>query len=463
MTRTHLPPLEPLRQILGDRLISDAASCWIYGLDNSRLHTLPAAVALPESSQEVAAIMAHCHAHHIAVTVRGRGTATTGAAVPQANGIVISTERMAAIRAIQPENRLLIAQPGITNQVLQQAAAHHGFFWPPDPTSSAVATLGGNLATNAAGPRAVKYGTPRENTLALEAVTASGEIFRCGSATTKGVVGYDLVRLLIGSEGTLAIITEATLKLTPLPDAIATLRACYANVGAAAAAVARIMAQPAIPCALEMMDGKAIAMSRDYAGSDDLPSGTGALLMIEADGSAATLPESVTAITAAAQGDGCLEIRAAHNKAETAALWQRRKALSPALRQIAPKKINEDVVVPVAQIPALIASLEQLAQEFAITIVNFGHAGNGNLHVNLLINPDDAQQANAAALCLDRIFDRVLHLNGTLSGEHGIGSVKRQWVSREIAPVPLALMQGIKQLFDPHHILNPGKALPDPM
>jgi D-lactate dehydrogenase len=320
--------------------------------------------------------------------------------------------------------------------------------------------VGGNLACNAAGPRAVKYGTPRENTLGLRVITAEGEQLKTGTYTTKGVVGYDLTRLLIGSEGTLAVITEATLKLTPLAETKRTLRALYRDMECAARAVSRIMAQPVTPCSLEFMDGQALAMIRDYA-ENDLPPDAGALLMIEVDGPDACIDEAARTVQRAAEGDGCLEVLQANSEKEVAALWTLRKALSPALRTVAPKKINEDVVVPVSRIPELISGIETLAQRFGITIVNFGHAGNGNIHVNLLVDPDDPQQMANAEECLDALFRLVLELDGTLSGEHGIGMVKRAFVARELDEVALRLMRQIKQQFDPYGILNPHKTLPE--
>ncbi|MDX1498183.1 MAG: FAD-linked oxidase C-terminal domain-containing protein, partial [Salinisphaeraceae bacterium] len=266
--------------------------------------------------------------------------------------------------------------------------------------------------------------------------------------------------LLIGSEGTLGIITEATLKLTPKPEAKRTLRGLYRDIQSAADAVAAIMAQPQTPSVLEFIDGTAINMIRGYTDTD-LPAEAGAMLMLEVDGSAASLDHSVTAVEQAAKNAGLLEWRVASTEDEIASLWATRKALSPAQRKIAPKKINEDVVVPVSRIPELITTLEQLADKHQITIVNFGHAGNGNIHVNLLGNPDDPRELQAMHDCLDEVFDLVLKLGGTLSGEHGVGIEKKAYVAREIDPYSLALMRQLKAVFDPKGILNPGKTLPD--
>jgi D-lactate dehydrogenase len=306
----------------------------------------------------------------------------------------------------------------------------------------------------------VKYGTPRDNTLGLRVITGAGEELRVGVYTTKGVVGYDLTRLLIGSEGTLALITEATLKLTPLPETRRTLRAVYADVAAAARAIGRIMAQPAVPCALEFIDGNAIELVRRYS-TADLPERAGALLMIEVDGFAEAMPPQIDSIRAAAQNDGLLEFRVAETAQEVEALWQTRKALSPALRKIAPKKINEDVVVPVTELPALIGGLDELSRCHGLPIVNFGHAGNGNIHVNLLYDPGQPGEAERAEACLDDIFSLVLRLRGTLSGEHGVGIEKRDFVDRELDANALSLMHAIKRQFDPNGILNWGKGFPE--
>ncbi|HSO81420.1 FAD-binding oxidoreductase [Thiocapsa sp.] len=453
--------LKSLARIAGaGRLLTDPADCWPYGYDNSRLHALPRGVVFAADEAQVTALVVLCRDAGVPLVARGRGTGTTGATVPDRGGIVLSFERMDAILRIAPEDRLAVVQPGVLNEQLQHAVGAFGFFWPPDPTSAASCTIGGNLAYNSAGPRAVKYGTPRENTLGLTAIDGRGERLRTGVLTTKGVVGYDLTRLIIGSEGTLALITEATLKLTPLPEAKRTLRAAYADIHAAAAAVSAIMAQPVIPCALEIMDSAAIRTVRRHAGLD-LPEGVGALLMIEVDGPAACIDQSVTAVAAAAQHAGLIEMRRAESAAEVAALWKTRKALSPALRHIAPKKINEDVVVPVSRMAELIDGLERLSQESGMQIVNFGHAGNGNIHVNLLIDPDDPAAVESAHRCLDAMFSLVLQLGGTLSGEHGVGIAKRDFVAREIDPPVLALMRDIKRQFDPAGILNPGKGLPE--
>ncbi|HEX7047822.1 MAG TPA: FAD-linked oxidase C-terminal domain-containing protein [Gammaproteobacteria bacterium] len=449
-----------LKSLLGERLLDDPGDRYPYSYDNSRQQALPDLVAFPESHDEVLAIIRACHEHDLPLVSRGLGSGTAGAAVPVAGGLVLALERMNRIVRIDAANRVAVVQPGVTNAQLQEAAGREGFFWPPDPTSSAYSTVGGNLACNSAGPRAVKYGTPRDNALGLRAIAGDGTELRTGVYTTKGVVGYDLTRLLIGSEGTLGVITEATLKLTPLQPAKHTLRATFNDMTAAAAAVSRIMAQPVTPCALEFIDATAIAMIHDYA-ETDLPTNAGTMLLIEVDGQSEFLDAATALVARAVEGEGLIELHRAQTSEETRALWAARKALSPALRKIAPKKINEDVVVPVSRMAELIGGLQELSRQHDITIVNFGHAGNGNIHVNLLVDPDDARQMAVADQCLNDVFALVLELGGTLSGEHGIGLVKKEYVGLEIEPGTLAMMRRIKAQFDPKGILNPGKFFPE--
>jgi D-lactate dehydrogenase len=450
-----------LAHLLGDGSgwLTDPGERLAYAYDNSRRESLPDAVALPVTREQAQALVRACFAHRVPVTGRGRGTNTTGASVPVHGGVVVSFERMNRILDIRPGDRCAVVEPGVLNGELQAALHAHGLFWPPDPTSAAFSTIGGNLACNAGGPRAVKYGASRDNVLALTAVTGTGELIHCGTATTKGSTGYDLQRLLVGSEGTLALIVEATLKLTPLPSQRRVVRALYRDVASAAQAVARLMAQPVTPSMLEFMDGDCVRLARDVGGAD-LPPDAGTLLMIEADGDAETLPHAVEALMRAAEGDGLVSLDDAADDVSRERLWSARKALSPALRTLAPGKINEDVVVPVSRIPQLVDGVRSLAEEFALAIVSFGHAGNGNLHVNILYDPADLAQLERAQAALARVFELTLSLGGTLSGEHGIGLAKRDFMPKAIDPATLSLMRQIKTTFDPAGILNPGKLLP---
>ena len=451
--------VDTLAALLGaDGWHVDAVIRAAHASDDSRRHALPDAVAMPRTREQVVVLVRACREHRIPLVARGAGTATTGAAVPVRGGIVVSFARMNRILAIRPGDRCAVVEPGVLNGDLQQALQAHGLFWPPDPSSADSCSIGGNLATNAGGPRAVKYGATRDNVLGLVAVTGSGELIRCGGPYTKLSSGFDLTRLLVGSEGSLALIVEATLKLSPLPQAQAGLRAFYRDAASAAAAVARLMAQPVVPAMLEFIDRRSLELLR--RNGSEVPE-AGAMLLIEADGSHEALPDLLAALAAAAEGEGLLDLDVATDGIARDRLWAARRALSPALRSIAPGKINEDVVVPVSRIPELVAGVEALADAFALVIVCFGHAGNGNLHVNILYHPDDADEAARAQAAVPRVFELTLSLGGALSGEHGIGLSKRGFMARAFDPATLEAMRAIKQALDPDGILNPGKLLPD--
>lgn len=460
MMRTALPAafVATLHALLGDEgWRTDAAALAANAQDNSWRHHLPAGVAFPRDRGQVVALVRACREHAVPVVARGAGTGTTGAAVPVEGGIVVSFARMNRILDLQPGNRCAVVEPGVLNGDLQQALMPHGLFWPPDPSSADICSIGGNLACNAGGPRAVKYGSSRDNVLGLVAVTGAGELITCGGAYTKDATGYDLTHLLVGSEGTLALIVEATLKLSPRPIAQAGLRVLYRDADSAAAAVSRVMAQPATPTMLEFMDARSLALLRGNGA--DVPE-AGAMLLIEADGDHDTLPYVLQALASAAEGEGMLSLDVAADGSARDRLWAARRALSPALRSIAPGKINEDVVVPVSRIPELVAGVQALSAEFALPIVTFGHAGNGNLHVNILYHPDDAGENARAHAALPRVFALTLALGGTLSGEHGIGLAKRDFMAQAFTPATLAAMRAIKHALDPDGILNPGKVLP---
>jgi len=456
---TSLPTAfdQTLSTLLGAHWRTDAAALAAHAQDNSWRQALPLGVALPESREQVQAIVRACRAHGVPLVGRGAGTGTTGAAVPTAGGIVLSFARMNRILALRPGDRCAVVEPGVLNGDLQQALQPHGLFWPPDPSSFEICSIGGNLATNAGGPRAVKYGTSRDNVLGLVAVTGAGELIECGGPWTKDATGYDLTHLIVGSEGTLALIVEATLKLAPRPRAQAGLRVLYRDAESAAAAVSRVMTQPATPTTLEFMDARSLALLRRNGAQ--VPE-AGAMLLIDADGDDDTLPSVLHALAQAAEGDGLLALDVAMDGSAREQLWAARRALSPALKSIAPGKINEDVVVPVSRIPALVAGVQALSARFDLPIVTFGHAGNGNLHVNILYHPDDTGENARAHAALPEVFALTLALGGTLSGEHGIGLAKRDFMAQAFTPATLAAMRAVKQALDPDGILNPGKVLP---
>lgn len=439
-----------------NQLYTKPSDCWVYGYDNSRKHALPAIVVFAHNQQDIINTVLLCYEHQIPLTARGRASGTTGAAIPQSGAVVLSLERMQKIIDFNPTNRLLIAEPGVLNADVQLHAKAHGLFWAVEPTSSPYCCIGGNLACNAAGPRSLKYGSARDNTLGLIFISGQGEVIRCGAYTTKSAVGYDLTRLLIGSEGTLGIISQATLKLTPL-TARQTLRACFSTTLGAIEAITQIMSQSLTPCSCELMDENAVNMIRHQA---HLPLKAKAILLIEVDDLEASLNAQVTLIKQALQHPTLVELITAQNNLHAESLWSVRKCLSQALRSLSAHKINEDVVVPISQLATLLDYTQSLAKQFDIKIVNFGHAGNGNIHVNLLVDPLDPIQGPKAQACLALLFDKVVSLQGSVSGEHGIGIEKRQYVAKELSPATLQLMRNIKAQFDPQGILNPGKLLP---
>ena len=454
--------LTAFRSALGaDRVFDDAATRALYAQDETPRQVEPDAVLFPTSHDDVAALVRIALEHRITLTPRGAGSGNVGGALPAPGSVVVSFECMRRVLEFDPDNRLIVVEPGVVTEDIERIARNAGLFYPPDPGSGAYCRIGGNLAMNAAGPRAVKYGVTRDYVLGLRAVTGSGQEIRTGCRTTKGVTGYDLSRLLVGSEGTLALITEATLKLLPAPESVATLRLCFASNRDALDAVSRVMHQPVMPCALEFMDHRAIDAIRPTGAADDLPPGTRALLMVEADGAKEDVPRQIAALEKALVGNGLLDMRSGFTREDITLLWTARKSLSKAVKQIAPLKINEDVVVPVSQLADFVDFIDQTAETHRLAVVSFGHAGNGNLHVNLMVHPEDRDEMARAHIALEAIMQRVLALGGTLSGEHGIGTEKRRFVAQEIDHATLALMRNIKQQFDPHLLLNPGKLFPD--
>lgn len=452
-----------------DRVYVDAETLALYASDETPKSCLPDAVLFPASHEEVLAIVRLANRYRLALVARGAGSGNVGGALPATGSLVVSFECMKRIVEFDPANRLIVVEPGVVTDDIDALANTVGLMYAPDPGSGAYCRIGGNLAMNAAGPRCVKYGATRDHVLGLRAVTGDGREIRVGGRTTKYATAFDLTRLLVGSEGTLALITEATLKLIPAPERVATLRVCYASNAAACAAVSRIMGRPdaqadmlaIVPSALEFMDHRAIEALREYGAADGLPAGTQAVLMVEADGAAADVPRQIAALEVILAGEGLLEIQSGFTPAEIANLWVARKSLSHAVKKIAPLKINEDVVVPVARLANLVNAIDALGKHHRVPIVSFGHAGNGNLHVNLMVHADDADEMIRAKACRDALIEAVLGLGGSLSGEHGIGSEKRGYVARELDAETLAMMRDVKRLFDPLGLLNPGKKLPD--
>ena len=462
MTKSNLDitgAYKRLREDLSSGAVSnEEAVCIAYASDNSRRQHVPDIVVWPATEAEVEAVVRIANATSVPVCVRGRGSATTGASLAEHGGIVLSTEKMDAVLAIDAVSRTATVQPGVLNGALAQALTEHGMFWPPDPSSSPYCSVGGNLATAAAGPRGVKYGGVRENVLALRAVCGNGQIISCGAPVPKSVAGYDLARLLVGSEGTLAIITAATLKLLPTPGASARTVASFPSSRAALAAVGRLMAGPITPAAVEFLDEgclKLVSSDSNALG----PAGVGAMLLLEVQASdAAAAARELDCVRELVTGPSdSSELLAFTTDAAADDLWEVRKVLSQRLRDIAGLKINEDIVVPVSRLAELIAFVQEACTKEGLLNVNFGHAGLGNIHLNLLFDDKSEAAVTAAYALVGRIMEYVVAMGGSISGEHGIGLAKREYLPIQVDAATLKLMRAVKDAFDPNGILNPGK------
>lgn len=444
--------------IVGERWTrSDPADLARYGTDALQRGHPADLVLLPASTAEIAAIAVLCHAQRISLVVRGAGTGYTGGAVPVRGGVVVSMERLNRILEIDEENLLAVVQPHVITGDLQDAVEARGLFYPPDPASLRISSLGGNVAECAGGPRAVKYGTTRRYVLALEAVLPTGEIIRTGSKAVKNVVGYDLTQLLIGSEGTLAIITEITLRLVPRPRVQATLGATFDGIPAGVRAVTELLRARVVPATIEIVDAASLEAVERHLQRPLAPAGTGALLIVEVDGVSGGVREEIALVRDACQRAGATSVHIAESAAERDRLWEARRELSFALRAVRPRKINHDVVVPRGRVPALFELIDRLRHDLDLLIACFGHAGDGNIHVNLLVDPANADEMARARQAELQLFTGVVALEGSITGEHGIGFAKAPYLGIELSVEVMALMQRVKHAFDPHGILNPGK------
>jgi len=430
-----------------------------YGFDASGIEMSPSAVVWPDTTEDVVKVMKYAYENSISVVPRGAGTGMTAGAVPSKGAIIISFEKMKRILEIDTENLNVLCEPGVINGRLQRELEWKGFFYPPDPASMNFCTIGGNVAENAGGPRALKYGVTRDYVMEIESVLPNGEIMTTGVKTTKGVVGYDLTRLLTGSEGTLSVFTKIRLKVLPLPEEVVTLLAIFNNLEASGNAVAKIISSKIIPRTLEFMDREAIAAIEKLK-PVGLPKDAEALLLIELDGHPATITKEAEKIVDICQQLGA-EIKKAEDEDARNQLWASRRAISPALYQIRPTKINEDIVVPRNMVTEMLKRLRKLSEESGIKIVNFGHAGDGNIHVNIMVDKADNEEYTKGLSLVEQIFKDTLSLGGTISGEHGIGLTKAGYIGMELSKKELEIMEAIKKVFDPKNILNPGKIFPE--
>jgi glycolate oxidase len=426
-----------------------------YGFDASGIEETPSAVIWPENAEDVVKIMKYAHENGISVVPRGAGTGMTGGAVPLKESLVLSMERMNRIIDLDTENLTVVVEPGLINGKLQREVEDLGLFYPPDPASMNFCTIGGNVAENAGGPRALKYGVTRDYVMEMEAVLPSGDLISVGVRTRKGVVGYDITRLLVGSEGTLAVMTKVRLKLLPLPDDVVTLLCLFDDVEGAGRSVSKIIASRIIPRTLEFMDHGAIAAVEKIQPLG-IAGNVAALLLIEIDGQAESIRKEAEKVVEVCTKFGA-DISMAKDESARNKLWECRRRVSPALYNISPGKMGEDIVVPRNRIPEMLGGLRRLSEETGVDIINFGHAGDGNIHVNLMVDRSNEQELRKAHSIIKEIFGMTLGFGGTISGEHGVGITKAPYIGMEIKDTELNLMKGIKRLFDPRDILNPGK------
>lgn len=449
--------IEKLKQIVGaENVLVEPEKVEPYGADAVKEKFPPEAVVFPESTAQMSEILKLANEHRFPVTARGGGVGYTGGAVPVDGGIVIGTDRMNKIIEISADDLYVVCQPGLTTYELQQAVEKHGLLFPPDPASYKDSFIGGNIAENAGGMRTPKYGVTKHSVLGLEVVTATGEIIRTGGKTVKNVVGFDLTGLMCGSEGLLGIITEATLKLLPMPEATATVRASFKSMEAACKVLTKFTPEGLLPMAMEVIDQSCIgAIEQNFAFG--LPKDAGAILIVAVDGFKDEVEKNAQTIERILQDNEGFDILRSRSKEEEDNLWDVRRAISPSLMKYGTLKINEDVVVPRSKVPELVARVEEIGKKHNTFVANFGHAGDGNIHVNFMCDKDDPDSIARARECVKETFALSVTLGGSISGEHGIGYVKAAYLDMAIDQPTLEVMKGIKKVFDPNGILNPGK------
>ncbi len=448
---------ENLRRIVGaENVLIDPAKVEPYGADAVKEKFPPEAVVFPETTAQTVDIMRLANEFKFPVTARGGGVGYTGGAVPVDGGIVIGTDRMNRILEINVDDLYAVCQPGITTFALQQAVAKHNLFYPPDPASYKESFIGGNIAENAGGMKTPKYGVTKHYVLGLEVVTATGEIIKTGGKTVKNVVGFDLTGLICGSEGLLGIITEATLKLLPAPEASATVRASFKSMRAACETLTKFTPAGLLPMAMEVIDRNCVnAIEQNFAFG--LSADANAILLVAVDGSGAQVEADASTVEQILQTNGGFDVLRSQDKDEEDKLWDVRRAISPSLMKYGTLKINEDVVVPRSRVPELVQQVDEIARRHNTFVASFGHAGDGNIHVNFMCdraNPDSIRRARE---CVKETFALSVNLGGSISGEHGIGYVKAAYLDMAIDLPTLNMMKAIKRAFDPNGILNPGK------
>jgi len=446
-----------LRKIVGSRYVLTSPEDLIcYGYDAQHVEHRPEAVARPENAEQIAELVRLANELGIPLTPRGSGTGLSGGSVPAKGGVVVDLCRMNRILGIDRENLLAIVEPGVVTADLHAAVEAVGLMYPPDPGSMKVSTIGGNVAENAGGLRAIKYGVTKDYLKALEGVTPTGEFFTAGARTMKSVSGYDLVGLMCGSEGTLGIFTKIVLKLIPLPKHRRSVLASFSRLEDAARAVSDIISAGIMPATLEIMDNTTIRAVEEFK-KLGLPVDAGALLLLEVDGAAAQVEEEAAAAISVMEKHGASDVQAASDAAERDRIWEGRRASLAALARVRPTTVLEDATVPRSRLAEMVAEVNSIAERYSLMIGTFGHAGDGNLHPTILTDERDADEMARVERAVEEIFQAALRLGGTVSGEHGIGFSKAHFLPMEMGPAAMGMMRSIKAALDPKGILNPGK------
>jgi glycolate oxidase len=456
--------LKELQSIVGKKqVLTEPEDLVAYSYDGTFAERRPDLVVCPDSTEQVSEVMKVAWREEIPVVPRGMASGLAAASVPFVGGMVLDTCRLDRILEIDEVNFIVSAEAGVVTQTLADAVAKRGLFYPPDPSSIKQSTLGGNAACNAGGPRCLKYGVTSDYVMGLTVVLADGRVLQTGGKAIKNVTGYNLTQLFVGSEGTLGVITELTLKLIPLPKVARTAKAVFPKLADASLCVNDILSAGITPATIELMDETTIATIEE-AMNLGLPLDVEAILIIEADGmDEEFVVKEIESIADICRATGASEVEVARNETERAALWSARRSISPSLARRAPNKLGEDISVPRSAIPEAVASIKEISRRHDIPIAIFGHAGDGNLHPNILFDKRDPEQVEKMKRAAADVFATSLRLDGTLSGEHGVGSLKLAFLEQDIGPLSIEIMSSLKKTLDPKNILNPGKVVPGPV
>lgn len=443
-----------------NRVLTKEEDVVSYSYDASFGVHIPEVVVQPQATEEVQQIMKLAYEHEIPVYPRGQGTSLSGGPLPVKGGIVLDFSQWTSKLEIDPDDMVAVVSPGVLTASINSAANKYGLMYAPDPSSSNVSTIGGNLAENAGGPRGLKYGVTKDYVLGLEVVTAEGKVMRTGGRTVKNVTGYDLTKLIVGSEGSLAVITEATLRLIPKPPATKTLMAIFDDLVDSGKSISKVLSSGIIPAKMEIMDQTSVIAVENYQPLG-LPTDIEAIVLIELDGHPAAIEEEIVKVADICKEVGAREVKVANTDEEAEELWKARKLVSPAIVRKKPTKISEDATVPRSKIPDMFKRLKEIREKYNVDLVVFGHAGDGNLHPNIIADIRDDDEMRRVEQAVEEIFKAALELGGTLSGEHGIGTMKAPFMTLELGEVGIDMMKRIKESWDPKNILNPGKIFPE--